>query len=160
MELVKFFKQIGKIEVTKEAFSQARLKIKPLVFKKLKIHHLSTFYENQTHKKFKGHLLLAADGSKLELPFHKALLKIFGGQKNKFQEIKSCEAKSNMIYDSLNKFILDFELDIHRTSEKTLLQKNLKNLFQYKWLKKMKKIFIFDRGYRSIELYHYLLAVQ
>ena len=39
---------------------------------------------------FKNHALLACDGSKMELPHHKALIKIYGGTKNKFKEKKSC----------------------------------------------------------------------
>jgi hypothetical protein len=139
LELKKFFKKIGKTKVTKEAFSQARLKLKPLVFKKLNWYHLKMFHENEAKKEFKGYSLLAVDGFKIKLPFHKILIKIFGGIKNKFNVITSCAGNSSIVYDVLNHFIIDFELDAYKTSEKTLLRRNLKNIFQIKWLKKMKK---------------------
>ena len=118
-------------------------------------------YENKKElKTFKKHILLAGDGSKVELPHHKALIKIFGGTKNKFGEIKSCMGSSNMIYDVLNKYIVDFEVDSYKTSEKVLIFRNLANLFQMNFLKNIPKIFIFDRGYRSIEFYHYLMKKE
>jgi hypothetical protein len=161
LELAYFFDKIGCIEPTKEALSQARLKLKPLVFKKLKKYYLSMIYENPSKvKNFKNHILLACDGSKIELPHHKLLIKIFGGTKNKFGEIKSCMGNSGMIYDVLNKFIFDFEIDSYKTSEKTLVYRNLKNLFQMNFLENFKKIFIFDRGYRSIEFFHYLIEKE
>jgi len=161
MELIVFFERIGDIEVTKEAFSQARLKLKPLIFKKLNKHYLEMVYENKkTLKKFKKHILLAGDGSKVELPHHKFLIKIFGGTKNKFGEIKSCMGNSSMIFDVLNKCIFDFEVDSYKTSEKVLIFRNLANLFQMDFLENIPKILIFDRGYRSIEFYHYLMKKE
>lgn len=96
IELIKFFKQIGKEEVTKEAFSQARLKLKPIVFKKLKMYQLKMFYEDENVKKVKEHVLFAGDGIKVDLPFHKRLVKIFGGIRNKLNKIISCKANSSI----------------------------------------------------------------
>ena len=158
MELIDFFDKIGELEVSKEAFSQARLKLKPLVFKKLKEFYLSMVYENKSKiKTLKGHVLLACDGNKVELPHHKSLIKILSGVENKFGRIKSCIGNSSSIYDVLNRYIFDFEIGTYKTSEKTLVYKNLKNLFQFSFLKSYKKIFIFDRGYRAIEFFHYLM---
>ena len=161
LELMGFFDVVGELWVSKEAFSQTRLKLKPLVFKKLKEFYLSMVYENKDMiKKMNGYILLACDGSELELPHHKSLIKIFGGTKNKFGEIKSCMYDSNLIYDVLNRFIFDFEVDAYKTGEKTLAYRNLKNLFRLSFLKKYKKIFIFDRGYRAIEFFHYLMKKE
>jgi hypothetical protein len=96
IELIKFFKQIGKEEVTKEAFSQARLKVKHIVFKNLKMYQLKMFYEGENVKKFKEHVLFAGDGIKVDLPFHKRLVKIFGGIRNKLNKIISCKANSSI----------------------------------------------------------------
>ena len=158
LELIDFFDKMGEVEVSKEAFSQARLKLKPLVFKKLNEFYLTMVYENKSRiKTINNHILLACDGSKLELPHHKLLIKIFGGTKNKFNEIKSCMGNSSMIYDVLNKFIFDFEVDTYKTSEKVLAYRNLKNLLKFNFLKDYKKIFIFDRGYRSIEFFNHFM---
>jgi hypothetical protein len=161
MELVVFFEKIEGKVVDKSALTQARSKLKPLVFKKLNFYYLKMVYENEKSlKTFKKHLILAGDGSKLELPHHKALIKIFGGTKNKFKEFKSCMGNSSMIYDVLNKHIFDFKVDSYRTSEKVLIFRNLANLFKMNFLKDIPKIFIFDRGYRSIEFYHKLMKKE
>jgi hypothetical protein len=47
MELIKYFDDIGGLVVSKEAFSLARLKLKPIIFKKLKVHYLTMVYENK-----------------------------------------------------------------------------------------------------------------
>jgi len=158
MELTVFFEKIGELNVTKEAFSQARLKLNPIVFKKLQKQYLASFYQNDNvRKEFKKYLLLACDGSKIELPHHKSLVDIFGGTKSKFGGIMSCMGNSSTVYDVLNKFVFDFEIESYKTSEKTLVLKNLTNLFKMDFLNDFKKIFIFDRGYRSIEFFHYFM---
>ena len=43
MEVRNFFKKIDGIRASTQAFSQARDKLNPLVFKKLKDHHLKEF---------------------------------------------------------------------------------------------------------------------
>ena len=110
-------------------------------------------FKNKKIKYFKKYLLLSWDGSKIELPHHKKLISIYWGVKNKFKEVTSCMGNSSMIYDVLN----DFEIDYYITSEKTLIFRNLANLFQMDFLKKENKIFIFDRGYQSIEFFHHLM---
>ena len=158
MELVCFFYNLGELEVTKEALSQRRLKLKSLVFKKLWNFYLEKVYENPSKiKLFHGCLLMAGDGSKTELPFHKKLIEIFGGSENKIGEITKCMGNSSTLYDVLNHYIFDFEIDTYKTSEKTLIYRNLKNLFRIKFLKQYKKIFILDRGYPSIEFFYYLI---
>jgi len=161
MELTILFDKMGINEPGKSALTQARLKLKPLIFKKLNCYYLEMVYENKKKlKKFKKHILLAGDGSKVELPHHKSLIKIFNGTKNKFGEIKSCMGNSSMFYDVLNKHIFDFEVDSYKTSEKVLIFRNLANLFQMNFLKNIPKIFIFDRGYRSLEFYNYLMKKE
>ena len=161
MELIIFFEKIGESAVTNGALTQARLKLKPIVFKKLQERYLTLFYKDEkVRKEFKKYLLLACDGSRIELPHHKSLVKIFGGTKSKFGKIMSCMGNSSMIYDVLNKFVFDFEIGTFKTSEKTLALKNLTNLFQMDFLNNVKKIFIFDRGYRSIQFFHYFMEKE
>ena len=161
MELIRFFEKMEEEEVGKEAFSQARLKLKPLVFKRLQEQYLSSIYQNEkVVKSFKNYLLLGCDGSKIELPHHTSLVKIFGGIKSKFGKITSCRGNSNTIYDVLNGFVFDFEVDAYKTSEKSLVLRNLANLIQMDFLKDFKKIFIFDRGYRSIEFFYYFIEKE
>ncbi|GHU05876.1 hypothetical protein AGMMS49960_22250 [Betaproteobacteria bacterium] len=64
----------------------------------------------------------------------------------------------SMIYDVLNKFIPDLEIDTYETSEKTLPQRNFINIESLNCLKGLKKIIsLFDRGYPSIEFFSQLM---
>jgi hypothetical protein len=63
----------------------------------------------------------------------------------------------SVLYDCLNHFVLDLVIDKYKTSEKTLLKRNLKNISEIGFLKDKLKIFILDRGYQSLELFYQLI---
>ena len=157
MEIRRFFKKIKEFTVSKAAFSKGRLKLKPDAFKILKNKHLSEFYSTNEVKKFKGHIILCGDGSKCILPSITYLKKIFGGIKNKFGKITTVAMNTTMIYDCLNKFSIEFDLDKYEVSEKELIKRNMKNIRKLDYLKDEKKIFLFDRGFPSIEFFIDLL---
>jgi len=157
MEIRNFFKKIKENRVSKAAFSKGRLKLNPEVFKFLKDSHLSDFYGTNEVKRFKGHIILCGDGSKCKLPFIIYLKKIFGGIKNKFGDITTVAINTTMIYDCLNKFSIDFNLDGYETSEKELMKQNMETVRKLDYLKDEKKIFIFDRGFPSLEFFVDLL---
>ncbi|KZX16414.1 IS4 family transposase [Methanobrevibacter curvatus] len=157
MELRNYFKKIGKISISKQAFSKSKEKLNPNVFKNLNNHLLTKFYGSNEVKKFKNHLILSGDGSKSTLPYNKTLENIFGGIINKFQELTSVAINLTTIYDCLNGFIIDLELDKYKTSEKELINRNMDNITKLDYLKDTKKIFICDRGFPSIEFFNYLL---
>ena len=153
MEVRNFFKKIDGIRATTQAFSQARDKLNPLVFKKLKDHHLKEFYDSDVVKKYKNHLIISGDGSKCTLPYKKSMVGIFGGIKNKFHQITSVAVNSTTLYDSLNKFVIDLEIDEYETSEKELMKRNMKNLWDLDYLKDIPRILVFDRGFPSLEFF-------
>lgn len=157
VELRSFFKSIKSISVSKQAFSEARQKLNPKVFKKINNYYLDDIYSNNNMKTFKGYLLFGVDGSKFDLPTHKSIIKIFGGIKSKFRHITSAKGNMSMIYDVLNKFIPDLEINKYKTSEKILSQINFINIESLNCLSGLKKIFIFDRGYPSIEFFSQLM---
>ena len=67
---------------------------------------------------FKDYIILAVDGSFLDLPPHIALNHYFGGNqtsKMKISDIKKPQAKVSMIYDVLNKIVLDFSISHYTT---------------------------------------------
>jgi hypothetical protein len=57
----------------------------------------------------------------------------------------------------VNHFIFDLVIDKYKLSEKTLIFRNIKNLNAMGFLKDKKKIFIFDRGYPSMEFIYKLI---
>ena len=157
MEIRNFFKKIKEISVTKQAFSQSRDKLNPHVFKNLKDYHLKEFYGSDEVKTMKNHLILSGDGSKCTLPYKKSLLSFFGGIKNKFLKITSVAVNSTALYDCLNKYLIDLEIDEYETSEKELMNRNMENLWDLKYLKDKPRILIYDRGFPSLEFFTKLI---
>ena len=80
-ELTKFIKTFSdrKSNITKSAFSQSRMKLKPEAFIELNNRLVDEFYTDNIIKKWNGFRLCAIDGSKLILPTHsKELMEKFG----------------------------------------------------------------------------------
>ncbi|MDR1818881.1 MAG: IS4 family transposase [Methanobrevibacter sp.] len=157
MELRNFFKKIKKLKVTKQAFSQSKEKLKPEAFKNLNNQLLKRFYSSKDVKKFKKHVIISGDGSKSVLPNHKSLGKVFGGIVNKFKELTSVAVNLTTLHDCLNDMTLDLELDKYKTSEQELMYRNMDNILSLEFIKGLKKIFIYDRGFPSLKFFNYLI---
>src|SRR3989338_3254458 len=71
-ELTRFIKMFGdrSSNITKSAFSQSRMKLKPEAFIELNDCLIREFYTDNIIKKWNGFRLCAIDGSKLILPTH------------------------------------------------------------------------------------------
>jgi hypothetical protein len=57
------------------------------------------------------------------------------------------------VHDCLNDFIIDLELDKYETSEKDLMSRNMKNIWESDYLKHRPKIFLYDRGFPSLTFF-------
>jgi hypothetical protein len=82
-ELGRFFKEAAQSdfnirEVTKGAFTQARAKLKPGVFKRLYEIAVNTFYDEAEYYVWHNMRLLAVDGTRLVLPNHPTVIGEFG----------------------------------------------------------------------------------
>ena len=75
-ELTRFIKIFGdrSSNITKSAFSQSRMKLKPEAFIELNNRLVEEFYTDNIIKKWNGFRLCAIDGSKLILPTHSSEL--------------------------------------------------------------------------------------
>ena len=126
---------------TKSAFVQARMKIKPEVFKSLSQTLINEFYtENDIAvKKWKGFRLLAVDGSRITLPITKELKGIYGETKNQ-SKTSIVQARCSVIYDVENNYILDGKLASLKRGERDLA------LTHFPFCKKG-DLLIYDRGY-------------
>ena len=135
---------------SKQAFSKGRQRILPEAFKEL--HNLSTefFYKNADYKKYCGYRVLAVDGSKIDLPYNKELMEIYGCQKstnNLIQSLISC------LTDVLNNVILDGIMAPYNGNERELAEQHILSLLK---IKMDKDVILFDRGYPSAELMRYI----
>jgi hypothetical protein len=139
-------------EVTKGALTQARAKLKPEAFIELYQAALPGFYEGAAYNKWKGHRLLAIDGSIINLPSHPSVEEEFGAhQVGCKADVQRSMGTVSLCYDVLNLVTLDARLDKFTTSEPALLQTHLK---QVNFLEQ--DLLLLDRGYPSTALMYEL----
>ena len=146
-ELTKFIKTFGdkSLNMTKSAFSQSRMKLKPEAFIELNNRLVDEFYTDNIIKKWNGFRLCAIDGSKLILPTHsKELMEKFGTLSNGMiipqAQISSC-------YDILNEIIIDTQLETIQVNEMNQAVRHLEKLSKG-------DLIIFDRGYAATWFYY------
>ncbi|WP_369332766.1 IS4 family transposase, partial [Danxiaibacter flavus] len=156
-ELNSFFAEVQEadysvFEVTKSALTHARRKLKPEAFKELNQEALRTFYEEAPWLNWRGHRLLACDGSTMVLPRHPTTEEEFGvhefGSK---ADSENCIARISLLYDVLNLTTLDSQLGKYITSERELLENHLAQTTF-----KNQDLLLLDRGYAGIALMHEL----
>lgn len=149
-ELTRFVKLLDNktTNVSKSAFSQSRIKLKPEAFIELNDVLIEEFYTDNIIKKWKGFRLIAIDGSKLILPTSsKELNDKFGTLCNGMilpqAQISSC-------YDVLNEIIIDSQLEPIQINEMNQAVKLLEKLNK-------KDLILLDRGYAAVWVYFLLV---
>lgn len=154
-ELDAFYKKItgsefNVREVTKGAFTQARSQLKPEAFLELNENVCKTFYDEAPFLVWKGHRLLAVDGTRLILPKHKTIIEEFGEYGfGPDANSKRSIALGSMLYDVLNLLTLDARLRGFDFGERDLLYQHMSYL-------KAGDLLLLDRGYPSIAMFYML----
>ena len=142
--------------ISASALSQARQKFLHTAFiELLESCVIAPLYGEGHHKRFKGHRLLAIDGSTLRLPTSKELIDTFGTVKymNGRQRVacENVEAKIAVVYDVLNEIPLAASLHAGRTADITAAQEHLAALAPG-------DILMADRGFISFALFAEIVA--
>ncbi len=156
-ELNRFLSKINNSDyniqtVTKGALTQARAKLKPEAFRELCHAAIEEFYDGAPYTEWKGHRLLAVDGSSIHLPSHSTVKKTFGEYGAGSKADKPCSmARISVCYDVLNLVTLDARIDHWAESEPVLLKDHLSTV-------RFKKgdLLLLDRGYPSISIMYEL----
>lgn len=159
MELDEYLKSKNdtyEISISKQAFSKQRKNIKPDIFIDMSKNFLHDFYDNYPNevKKYKGHYVLAVDGSLFEIPNTKELREFYKTQKNQKGNRDTARARVSGIYDIENEFMLDAIIADCSKGEKSLALLNI--VEAGKIIDLSKTIIIFDRGYPGIEMISFL----
>jgi len=147
VEIDNFFEQLsqGVETCTKSAFSQARKKLKPLIFKSLNTHLCNSFYSNGRIKKWKGkYRLEGVDGTFLCLINTEDIKAYFGEHKNQHQHSGICLAKAVVRYDLLNEIALQGTIGKESKSETFYARQLLEGVTK-------DVISVYDRNYPSYE---------
>lgn len=140
---INFFKNQPFSKFTKSAFVQARRKIKPEVFKQLSYMLLEEFYtdNDQAIKLWKGFRLLAVDSSRITLPMTAELKSVYDVTKNQ-TDSSIVQARCSVLFDVLNKYVLDGVLAPPKVGERVLALGHLDYC-------NTNDLLIYDRGYPS-----------
>ena len=148
--LDRFFSDTGREEMTmsQQAFSKARSHFDHSPFLKMFKAIVEARYCGEHEiELMHGYQILAIDGSDIALPDMPDLLEAFGGTG---RNSDSPTAKASLLYDVVNDFILDAELNKAGSSEREMALRHMEKLEGF--CIGIKKLLIFDRGYPSAEL--------
>lgn len=137
--------------VTGSAFTQARYKINPSFFRDLCALPIDS-YNDQQKKRWKGHVLLAGDGSTLNLPVSDDIKEEFGVYTTTDIGIDRCISRIFFFQDVLNEFVVDGQLSAMCTGEKTLLSASLKAI------KHLEGLCLLDRNFGNFSTIKELTA--
>ncbi len=139
--------------MTKQAFSLSRQKVSWEAFNALNEEMICAFYDQDHINLFKGkYLILAIDGSTINLPGTLELEKYFGRIEDNSEKGRVL-GKISVLYDVLNKIDLNVQIVPYRSSEKEMAIQSLKWLGEFIKKTNKKIILLFDRGYPCIGLF-------
>ena len=155
-ELRNYFKEKGdfSMQLSIQGYLQQRKRLNPEIFPYLNRNYLMDFYHSDEPKLWNGYLLIAIDGSKAEVPNSKENRETFGNSGNQHSKTGQVRALVSGMYDILNHFYLDIEIEHISVSENELAKRNLKHLREMEIRKPV--LAVFDRGYPSLEFIDFL----
>lgn len=143
-----------KVMYTDEAYLKQRRHLNPEVFKIMNKVYLEDFYKDKKYvERKKGYLILAIDGSKEEIPNTPQNREEFGCTENS-SGTNVARALLSSIYDVINKFYIDIEIDRYTEDETKLAKKNIEKMLEI--IKEEDIIIIFDRVYPALDFYYWL----
>ena len=156
MEMRKIRDITGRMkDVSKSALCQQRVKIRPEYFKDLNVDYIRNSYDNpKDYETVKGYIVMAIDGMKIEIPNTKELRETYGVSKGKEGQRECARALTSCLYDVVNNWVIDAQIDKLYTSERELAKKHIEEMVKIigDEIDLGKVIIIFDRGYPSIEM--------
>ena len=151
LELFEYFNETNNIEntITKQALSKQRKYIDSKIFQDMNIDYAKEIYKSRSEV-FSGYTLIAIDGFTAEIPNTKELKKVFGEAKPSDDATSNARIGIHGLYDALNNIMIKLVVGRYHGGEKTAFLNNVEEVI--KILEDKKILFIFDRGYVSLEL--------
>ena len=128
----KYLKGKSTVEYTDEAYLKQRRHLNPIVFKKLNMIFLNSFYNDTPDevKTVKGYNLFEIDGSKYEVPNTPQNREYFGYQNNQSDDVTPARTNTSSIYDLKNNFYCDVTIDKYMASEEELAKRNIEQMLE------------------------------
>lgn len=114
--------------VSPSAFCQARQKVKHTLFIDLYKFINRFFYHHIGGKRWYHFRLLSVDGSEINLPSSKELLKYFGCHHTNSIGTKIPQARISFLCDIKNRLTIDAQIESFRVGEQTMFEKHLDSI--------------------------------
>jgi hypothetical protein len=155
MELRQYFQAMGRQEhtVSKQDYLRQRQNLNPRVFTHLNRNYLQHFYQGEEARGWEGYVLLAVDGSRVEIPNSPENRQRYGESQNKYGKAVA-RANFSGIYDVYNGFFLDIGVYHYRSSEIQEAKAHIPAVRQI--VGERPVLIVFDRNYVSLEFIDYL----
>lgn len=152
MEIRSFIKSIkSKISISKPGYLKQRQKLNPEVFLELSDFHVRNFYKDTTMvQRLKGYLILAVDGSSVNVPNTVQNVELYGNASHKNAKPQA-QLGISCLFDVLNKMIIDCTINKWKFSERNQALLHIDKCNSITGEKP--RIIIFDRGYPSGEFF-------
>lgn len=155
-ELLNFYTDQRKpLDISTVAFYKARMKYNPKAIKLMMGDYMSMIYEknNKSLVKLNGYIVTAIDGSDIILPSTPENAEKYGVH-NPHAPLSPVMASISLLYDCINKLVIDTTVGPYKSSERDAASDHLKKA---KTLLRQPTITTFDRGYFSMHLVDQLI---
>lgn len=149
------------MNITNQGINLQRLKLNPEALKLVYKDFVRIVYSKHNYERTlqsKGYYVLAIDGTDLILPNNKETIEYYGGNVNANGDINQAMASASCAYDVLNRHIVSATMHPYKTPEIDMAVINIKESMEI--IPNDKKIYVFDRGYISLNLIITLLKSQ
>lgn len=134
-------------EISKPGYLKQRMKLNPDAFLDLYHYHNKNFYSEPDYATYHGYLVLAADGSSINIPTTKETLELFGSSSRKNTKPQASLGLA-CLYDVLNRTIIESDCNRCKFDEMTVAETQIDRLSNTIGTKQP-FIVIMDRGYPS-----------
>jgi len=150
VEVSRFVAQIFGVEkdYSKQAYSQCRKKLKAEAFMALNRELVGQYYADGDYSRWQNYLVLAIDGSLLQLPESSELISSFGLAENKGKSMPM--GRCSLLYDVENELVLHAQLKRYVSNEQAMALAHLDYLQELSLPASC--LLLFDRGYPSLWL--------
>ncbi|RAP52589.1 MAG: hypothetical protein BZ138_02820 [Methanosphaera sp. rholeuAM270] len=146
------FKESDDVVITRQASSYQRTFIEPLVYKDMMLDTLVNMVDDGSYRSgYKDMVVMGVDGSDIDLPPHKITMEEFNIPDDTLVRKQPAQTLCSLISDLYNNYIWEITLANADDDERSLFIEQLTRLNDRIELNNV--LFVFDRGYASIELF-------
>ena len=142
------------VSISKPGYLKQRMKLNPDAFLELYKYHNRNFYADSIFSTYKDHLILAADGSDINIPTTAETLKLYGSASRKNTNPQA-QIGLGCIYDVMNRMILESDCNKVKFDEMRLAEKQMERIPET--IGNIPYIIIMDRGYPSTPAFIHMM---